>query len=85
MGFFIQIWMYLSPIVYPLSQVPEKYKIIYFLNPMVSIVEIFKLAFFNVSAITLLPILLSIFITIFFTIFGFLMFIKTEKNFMDTV
>lgn len=85
MSFFIQIWMYLSPIVYPLSQVPEQYKIIYYLNPMVSIIEIFKYAFFNVSSISIFPIFLSIMITIFFTIFGFLMFIKTEKNFMDTV
>ena len=85
MSFFIQIWMYLSPIVYPLSQVPEQYKIIYYLNPMVSIIEIFKYAFFNVSSISIFPILLSIMITIIFTIFGFLMFIKTEKNFMDTV
>ena len=85
MSFFIQIWMYLSPIVYPLSQVPEKYKVIYYLNPMVSIVEIFKMSFFSVSSISLLPIILSLLTTVFFVIFGFLMFIKTEKNFMDTV
>tara|TARA_Y100000590_G_C15698387_1_gene1005944 strand:- start:1548 stop:2384 length:837 start_codon:yes stop_codon:yes gene_type:complete len=85
MGFFIQIWMYLSPIVYPLSQVPENYKIFYFLNPMVSIIELFKLAFFSVSSINMTAIIFSLISTIIIALLGFVMFIKTEKNFMDTV
>ena len=85
MGFFIQIWMYLSPIVYPLSQVPENYKILYFLNPMVSIIELFKLAFFSISSINMTAIIFSLISTIIITFLGFVMFIKTEKNFMDTV
>jgi len=39
MGFCVQLWMYLTPIVYPLSQVPEKYRLFYVINPMVSVVE----------------------------------------------
>ena len=47
MSFFVQLWMYASPIVYPLSIVPEKYMIIFVLNPMTSVVECFRGAFLD--------------------------------------
>ena len=85
MGFFVQLWMYLTPIVYPLSQVPEKYRLIYVINPMVSIVELFRAAFIGVSSIVPVHIAISICVTIIAFIAGVLMFSKTEKTFMDTV
>ena len=54
MGFVIQLWMYATPIVYPLSQVPEKYRTLYVLNPMVSIVESFRYAFLGTGVIRLI-------------------------------
>ena len=42
--FLIQIWMYASPIVYPLSIVPEKWRQLYSLNPMVGVIESFRWA-----------------------------------------
>lgn len=41
-GLLLQFWMYLTPIIYPLSMVPEKYRALYVLNPMVGIVEGFR-------------------------------------------
>ena len=43
-GFLVQAWMYASPIVYPLSLVPEQYRSLYVLNPMVGVVEGFRSA-----------------------------------------
>ena len=40
--FLVQIWMYAAPVVYPLSIVPEKYRTIYSLNPMVGVIESFR-------------------------------------------
>ena len=40
--FLIQIWMYASPVVYPLSMVPERWKLLYSLNPMVGVIEGFR-------------------------------------------
>ena len=85
MSFAVQIWMYLTPVVYPLTQVPEKYRILYVLNPMVSIVESFRGAFLGVCSIEPSHILISVIVTmcIFFT--GMVLFSRIEKTFMDTV
>ena len=77
MTFLVQLWMYITPIVYPLSQVPDKYKIFFVINPMTAVVESFRNAFFGVSALVTQELFLSIAITIFVT--------KVEKTFMDTV
>jgi len=85
MTFFVQIWMYLTPIVYPFSQVPEKYQIYYIINPMVSIVELFRSAFLGTQLIDIKIIGISVFITFFIFFLGLLMFNRTEKSFIDTV
>ena len=85
MGFFIQLWMYLTPIVYPLSEVPDRFKIYIIINPMTAIVESFRGAFLGVSSITLQGILLSICISILVFIGGLILFSRVEKTFMDTV
>ena len=85
MSFAVQIWMYITPVVYPLTQVPEKYRMLYVLNPMVSIVESFRGAFLGVSSIEPSHIFISVIVTIgiFFT--GVVLFSRIEKTFMDTV
>jgi lipopolysaccharide transport system permease protein len=85
MTFLVQIWMYLTPIVYPFSQVPEKYRIIYAINPMVSIVELFRAAFFGVSSIEPIHLFLSLTVTVIVLIAGVIMFSRLERTFMDTV
>jgi len=85
MTFFVQIWMYLTPIIYPLSQVPEKYRIIYMLNPMVLVIESFRTAFLGIGSVSIQMIMISVSLTIIILIFGLLMFNKTEKSFIDTV
>jgi len=85
MAFVVQLWMYATPIVYPLSQVPDKYLGIYILNPMVAIVESFRLAFFGTSAIQFNQIVLSWCVTLLLLVAGIIMFSRVEKTFMDTV
>ena len=77
--------MYATPIVYPLSIVPEKYRLLVALNPMASIVETFRGAFLGVSTITANHIIVSVAVTIFVFFIGFLLFHRIEKSFMDTV
>jgi lipopolysaccharide transport system permease protein len=43
-GFLVQLWMFISPVVYPASMVPEKYKLIFMLNPLAGIIEGFRWA-----------------------------------------
>ena len=85
MSFVIQLWMYATPIVYPLSQVPEKYRTLYVLNPMVSIVESFRYAFLGSGAIRMDYILTSWAITLVLLVVGIILFSRIEKTFMDTV
>jgi lipopolysaccharide transport system permease protein len=85
MSFLVQIWMYLTPIVYPFSQVPEQYRIIYAINPMVSSVELFRAAFFGVSSIEPIHLILSLTVTFIVLIAGVIMFSRLERTFMDTV
>lgn len=85
LGMFIQLWLFATPIVYPLSSVPEKYELFYFLNPMTSIIEIFKKIFFNTSILDLNMFFVSLIISFFLLILGIKSFNKTQKNFIDTV
>ena len=85
MTFAIQIWMYATPIVYPLSIVPEKYRLLVALNPMTSVVEFFRAAFLGTSSIELVHIAISVTITLLVFFIGVIMFSRIEKTFMDTV
>lgn len=85
LDFFIQVWMFVTPIVYPLSIVDEKYRLLVCLNPVAPIVEVFKDIFFNSSVINSNQIFLGIFITFIIFILGIKNFYKVEKNFMDTI
>jgi len=85
LSFGVQLWMYATPIVYPLSQVPEKYRIIYSMNPMVSVVEGFRYAFLGVSAIKPVNVAMSWIVTLMLLFAGIILFSRVEKTFMDTV
>lgn len=83
--FGVQLLMYASPIVYPLSKVPEKYQWILLLNPMTSIIETFKYSFLGIGVFNPMHLLLN-FIFLFVTLsIGLLLFNRVEKSFMDTV
>ena len=85
MGFIVQLWVYLTPVVYPLSEVPDKFKIFILINPMTAVVESFRGVFLGVSSLTLQELLLSIILTILFFIGGIICFSRVEKTFMDTI
>lgn len=85
MGFLVQLWMYGTPIVYPLSQIPEWLLPYYVLNPMVAIVESFRYAFFGASGLRLSQIGISWSVTLVLLFLGVILFSRIEKTFMDTV
>jgi len=85
LGFGVQLWMYATPIVYPMSQIPEKWQWLYSLNPMAAIVETFRYAFLGAGTIRPLQLGISLGITLLILIAGILLFNRIEKTFMDTV
>jgi len=85
LGFLVQIWMYLTPVVYPLSEVPDAYRFLITLNPMTAPVEFFRGSFLGVSSISSFEILLSWIVTVILFVIGLILFVRVEKTFMDTV
>ncbi|NMB64223.1 MAG: ABC transporter permease [Spirochaetes bacterium] len=83
--FFIQLWMYATPIIYPLSIIPEKYQNYLLINPVIPIVEIFRKAYFGQGFISINQIFLSVIITTIVFITGIIIFNRVEKTFMDTI
>lgn len=84
-SFGIQLWMYATPIVYPISGLSDQYKAIIMLNPMSSIIEIFRYAFLGSGSLQLDYLIYSCAVTIIVLFIGIIIFSKVEKTFMDTV
>ena len=84
-SFGTQLLMYASPIVYPLSVVPEKYKILIIANPMTPIIEGFRQAFIGQGSFQISMFLVSLSITIATFLVGIIIFNRVEKSFIDTV
>ena len=83
--FGVQLWMYASPVVYPLSQVPEAYRAIYAINPMVAVIEMFRKAFFGSGVLTGAHIVTSVVVTIVLVLSAVIAFNRVERTFMDTI
>ena len=83
--FGVTLWMYATPIIYPLSAIPENMKLFVIANPMTPIVETFRTALLGVGQINYLHLLYSFGFTVVLLIFGVIIFNKVEKTFMDTV
>lgn len=84
-GFGIQLWMYASPIVYPLSQIPGKWRILLSLNPVAYIVECFRYGWLGSGIISIPNLMIGLGIILLILFVGTVMFNKTQRNFMDTV
>ena len=84
-GFIIQIWMYATPVIYPLSQIPEKWRWVAVLNPMAMPVEAIKVMFLGQGTVIPAYMALSVGVTVLLLLSGVLVFNKVEKTFVDTV
>ncbi len=84
-AFGVQLLMYATPVIYPVSAIPEKYRLIILANPMSPIIESFRFAFLGAGTVDALHLLYSGVITIAVLLIGALMFNRVERTFMDTV
>jgi lipopolysaccharide transport system permease protein len=86
LSFAVQLLMYATPVIYPLSYLQGKsYKWIIDLNPISSVVESFKYVIFGKGLVEPYSLLYSITFMFCSLFFGYLIFNKVEKSFMDTV
>jgi lipopolysaccharide transport system permease protein len=83
--FGVQLFMYATPVIYPLSTLPEDKQFWLVLNPMTSIIETFKYGFLGKGTFDWLHLAYSFGFMIIILLLGTMIFNKTEQNFMDTV
>ncbi|WPU65828.1 ABC transporter permease [Peredibacter starrii] len=85
LNFAVQLWMYATPIIYPLSSIPEKYVSLIKLNPITPLVECMRFGFLGNGSFSLGEVFYSFIFAIGVFSLGFFVFSRVEKNFMDTV
>jgi len=82
--FLVQFWMFATPVLYPASVVPEKWRVLLFLNPMAGLIEGFRSAFFDrpfdVESLTVSAISSAVILLV-----GMKYFASTERRFADIV
>ncbi|HWA00952.1 MAG TPA: ABC transporter permease [Caulobacterales bacterium] len=83
--FMLQIGMYAAPIVYPLSRVPEEWRTLYSLNPMVGVIDGFRWAVFGRGELNLEAIGLSCIVILVLLAGGLVFFRRMERSFADVI
>lgn len=83
--FGVSLLMYATPVIYPVSSIPEKYKLFIQSNPLTAIFEAFKYGFLGVGDFTIGTLLYATLVTIVVFLIGVFVFNKVEKTFMDTI
>ena len=83
--FLIQIWMFLSPVAYPVSLVPEKWRLLYSLNPMVGVIEGFRWALLGKESPDFKLIAVSTAVVVALLLGGLVYFKRIERTFADVV
>ena len=85
LAFGIQLFMYATPVIYPLSFAPEKYRFIIELNPLTPIFEGFKYSCLGAGSLDWGGLLYSLIFMLVSLFFSVIIFNRTEQRFMDTV
>lgn len=83
--FGVQLFMYATPVVYPMSEVPAKYVPLLLVNPMTAIVETFRFSFLGAGSFEWSYLGYSALIIAVILAIGVVLFSRVEKTFMDTV
>jgi len=84
-AFGVQLWMFATPIIYPVSSIPEPYQMLIKANPITPIIETFRYAYLGAGTVSIPNLLYSAgFMLVVLTI-GILLFNRVEATFMDSI
>ena len=82
--FLLQVWMYVTPVIYPVSLVPREWQWLLYLNPMTALIEGFRSAFLG-RPLETLPIAISLLVSAGVLVAGVVYFEKVERRFADVI
>ncbi|MDR0599862.1 MAG: ABC transporter permease [Treponema sp.] len=84
-SFALGLAMYAAPVVYPLSEIPERFRWIAYINPVCAPLELFRLWFLGAASVTGEMVFSSLGVTALLVFFGLILFNQNERNFIDVV
>lgn len=84
-GFLINLWMYATPVIYPASQVPERWRWLVDLNPATFLVEASRLMLLGRGSVDAGTLAISVAVTLVLFLTGLFAFNRAERTFIDTV
>jgi lipopolysaccharide transport system permease protein len=84
-AFGVQLGMYVTPVIYPMSLVPAKFRYIMSFNPISPVIEVFRFSLLGRGTFSEYTLAYSVIFSIVVLLIGILLFNKVERNFMDTV
>ncbi len=84
-SFGVQLWMYITPVIFQLSSIEGKYKIFFLINPLTGIVETFRTILLGIGQINYINLGYSTIFMLVLLIIGTVLFNRIERNFMDFV
>jgi lipopolysaccharide transport system permease protein len=84
-AFLLQFWMFASPVVYPVSMLPERFHLVYAINPMTGIIEGFRSALLGTTPFPTQMVLISALVSLIIFIVGVMYFRRTEQYFADVL
>jgi lipopolysaccharide transport system permease protein len=83
--FFLRLFMFATPVVYPASIIPENYQMLFWLNPLTPIIETFRAAFIENGEVPVYPLVVAGIEVFLLITVGLLLFKKRELDVMDTI
>jgi len=84
-SFALSLGMYATPVVYPISEIPGKFRLIAYINPLSAPIELFRKWLFGVSSVDVRMILISLVVTVLLVFIGLILFNQNEQNFIDVI
>lgn len=85
MDYALGLAMYITPVVYPLSQAPANLSWVFYINPMSAPIELFRVWFYGAGNVPWPMLILSLGMTALFFFFGLVLFNKNERTFVDVI
>lgn len=85
LSFLLSLFMYVTPVVYPISEVPERYRLFFEANPLAAVMECFRMLCFGTGSVSVELVIYSVIWTCVVLLAGIVLFHKNEKAFVDVI